>query len=494
MAESGFVYARFFSGEPAPCGYSITPIRTDKETGHGLFELRSGEAALARFWIGHGGACNYKGTAHPLPEGTGYVYGFSECHGGSVAGPPKLPDAELLRALAGCLQELPASSGAESVGKVILCNPAALPPECASAAGLCLVATYSSLRPGLACAPVVRRAAVAENLAILVRTRASLLAAAAARALSASSLRRYLIEGRLGGRRTRIAFNGPKVLAQYYRGVIFGVKSSTVRLLAPWQGGASAPADIEATWLARGVAPPPGCTVLPAWVEATLDTPESIAAFERSLPETAASDLRKMRRSGLVPVMSTQFIDFLLFYHSMYLPMLRSRYCENSLYQEFQELAGLFRDGSMLFMAQGRRFVAGMLFVRNGDTLKMKVLGTAAGSYSHTRDGANAALVFHAIEYACQNGLRAVEFGYSSPFGSDGTLKFKMKWGAKPVTGANPDLLCLRFRDEETKAGFFAALQPLPLETIRPAGARGAAGRLRISPAASRKPGRQKAV
>jgi hypothetical protein len=482
MGGSGFVYGRFFSNNCGSAGYSLgdappgasgipcvlPPGESEKrlKCGHRYVCLSFQGSHLAGFWLGFGGSCDYRGARHPLPESFPYIYDLSA--GLAIRDSAISPD--VLNPLLLCLQDY---LGTVALGRLVVCTPTPIAAKDAAACSLYQIATYDSLGPRLRCSPIVRPQGIPEKAADALRTRAPAITRMASRMLSASHIREFLIEGKLAGHPTRISFNGPRSMAAYYSGIIFSQSACSIRRRAfPFFPGRAA-ADIEAAWLVQPANKMASGAVLPAFCRTILPVGPSFGEFIASLPKSASSDIKKIVSAGFESASSEDFFDFLLFYHSMYLPMLGARHREHSLYLSFDALAEFFLAGFILFVKQGRSPVAGMLTIEQGRRVLGKTLGIAAGSAAHTRAGANSAVVYYLIKYAYENHLATVDFGYSSPFASDGVLKFKAKWGGRLVADRNSDLLCLDFRDEETKKRFYSACLPLlldSLETYEPGG------------------------
>ncbi len=476
MGVSGFVYGKFFSGEQMPAGHCLEDVTPGKdsaagakqgslarlrlEANHRLLCLRNSEGAEVRFWLGFGGSCGSGSSKRALPDDSSYIYGLSAGEGW----PDAVFSPDTINPLLAGLQEL---QDTEAGGRIVICSAAPIPKKELAACGLHLIATYDSLAPRLVSSPVARPRSLSEKAVDALRARAPLFTAMASGLLSGSHFRKYLIEGKLAGRPLRIAFNGPKGMAGFYSGVIFSQTQSTIRpmLLGVPAGN---PIDIEASWFARRSGKKPHGTVLPSFCRSVLSLGGSFDGYLRSLPKSATSDIKKIGANGFTPSISRDFLDFLIFYHSMYLPMLGARHREHSFYLSFPEVAHFFNNGFILFVKRGGCPVAGMISVEHGGVLWGKILGVAAGSAAHTQAGANSAVVYNMIKYAYSRRLATVDLGYSSPFGSDGVLKFKSKWGARHVADRMSDYLCLDFRNDETKQAFFSAMSPLLLESLEP--------------------------
>ncbi|MFH0884653.1 MAG: hypothetical protein V1861_03005 [Candidatus Micrarchaeota archaeon] len=473
MGNPGFVYGKFFSGESKLPGYSLEDITPSADAGakptneaqqrqaagHRLLCLRNGEATIVRFWLGYGGSCKYGKSKYRLPDDSPYVYDLSI----GQSSPVSVFNPGILNPLTACLHEY---LGAKAKSRLVLCAPVSIRKKELEACQLYTVATYISLAPKLVFNPLTRPKTIYEKAVDALRVHVPAFTSVASRLLSASHLRKCLIEGTLAGQRFRIAFNGPTNMAYYYSGVIFSRGQSKIRPLPPSKTPESLSIDMDASWLVKEAKNMAHGTVLPAFCRSILSVGESFDVYTKSLPQSAVSDIKKILSGGFESCISRDFLDFLLFYHSMYIPMLDARHREHSLFLSFAELAGFFNNGFILFVKKNQNMVAGMLTTERNSGLYGKTMGIAAGSAAHTKAGANSAVVYYLIKYAYDNRLGKVDLGLSSPFASDGVSWFKAKWGAKLVADRNIDFLCLDFRNEETKQRFFSVLSPLQLDSL----------------------------
>jgi hypothetical protein len=81
---------------------------------------------------------------------------------------------------------------------------------------------------------------------------------------------------------------------------------------------------------------------------------------------------------------------------------------------------------------RGAERLAGLLLESQGPALRMVVVGMTDAA--HLLNGALAAAYYFAIEEAVRRGQRRLRTGGTRPVLSDGVLRFKRKWGARPCS------------------------------------------------------------
>jgi hypothetical protein len=469
LMRGGFVYGRFVSDGPGPpygcrieempeadcaghSGISDHEASLRHSAGHSCFQFIIDEKPAFCFWVGRGGFCRAGGRERSLAEGSPYIYGINR----------RPVDEASLRNLLLCSEK---SLVGEGFRKLLFCTEERLSPGFLSVAGLSLIGTYSSASPKLLCLPAEPYVPFQQRAAESLRQRMPGLFSILSGLLSASALRKCLFCGTVSGKKFTILFNGPPQMANYYSGVLFGPQARCM----PGPGfleNRPAAHDVEMEWRSRGAGARPGTTALPSFSRSVLELGSSFDDFVSSLGDSAQKDIKKINKNRLSSALSHDVLDFLLFYHTMYLPMVGSRHGRHSLYVSFKELLSYFCAGFLMFIIKESIPVAALLAIPCGKVLVGKTMGIRAGSPEHTYAGANSAIIYFHIKNAYEMGCAAIDLGYSSPFGCDGVLRFKSKWHVRLVADRNIDLLCMRFGSEEVKRAFFSACLPLPLEEL----------------------------
>lgn len=117
---------------------------------------------------------------------------------------------------------------------------------------------------------------------------------------------------------------------------------------------------------------------VPEWVGTTLTVPEQIDTLTES-NYALKRELRKVRRHGLTSDITHVESDFEVFYHTMYVPFIRNRHGEHAVIRSIDWLRRIFHHGGLLWVRQNGQLVAGLLFQRRHQLLRLIVLGTLHG-------------------------------------------------------------------------------------------------------------------
>lgn len=362
--------------------------------------------------------------------------------------------------------------------KMLVCADTALPPATLASTGLYEVGSYGRLRPfNLVFSCRLRPADQREHIVSVLKGRFRKLMPSLAFRLSCilSKLHKpyTLFSGRLLDRPVSLLFLGPGTLARFYARLIFGsmppqlIASGT--LLNPDPHGLlrSSGADIVAFYCQEHEAPK-NMLVLPDYVRSILETQSSFDDYLHTLDQSAMSDIRKIRKAGFSCSISHDPLDLVLFYSSMYLPMLTARHGDHAIICSYEEMQDFFRKGFLLFIRKGNAPLGAVLTVGYGRRLLLKFLGVLDGSFAHTKAGANSAMMYFGIRHAFDNGHSILDLGYSGPFLSDGIVWYKKKWKTRLVVDRKPGaVLCFGFRDEKTKELFCSNARPVTLQNER---------------------------
>jgi hypothetical protein len=169
---------------------------------------------------------------------------------------------------------------------------------------------------------------------------------------------------------------------------------------------------------------------VPEWTETWLTLPENPYSLVRA-SGNVREDLRRIRRYRLEPEVSHKGADFDLFYFSMYLPYVHSRYGELAALHKPVYLRHLFNRGGIIFVQENGQRVAGQLFARHKQILHLIALGGNMGQAQFVRNGALAACYIFGINHAYALGCTHVDFGCNRSVLEDGVLRFKAKWGIR---------------------------------------------------------------
>jgi hypothetical protein len=142
---------------------------------------------------------------------------------------------------------------------------------------------------------------------------------------------------------------------------------------------------------------------------------------------------RRVRRAGLAPRQSEDPRDFDLFYDSMYVPFARTRFQDAAVVRSREALRRRLRNGSLFWVEQAGRPVAGYLVERQDRVLHLLIFGTDVDPVLARELGLMSAIRLFATEHAAATGAEFLDLGGSLPWLRDGSLRSKHLWGANLV-------------------------------------------------------------
>lgn len=167
---------------------------------------------------------------------------------------------------------------------------------------------------------------------------------------------------------------------------------------------------------------------IPAWINAVLHVPGDTRDLARG-NHSLKVDLRLVKRGNFQAQVTQADSDLAFFYESLYVPFMRRRHADLAFVRDEFWLRHRCRKGGILWISQAGKRIAGGLFERRGQVLHAWAEGVLSGDPALLKQGAAAALYFHMITYARQQGCRYVDFGATRPCLGDGLLRYKRKWG-----------------------------------------------------------------
>ena len=153
--------------------------------------------------------------------------------------------------------------------------------------------------------------------------------------------------------------------------------------------------------------------------------------------------------------------EFDLFYYGLYLPFVRKRFGESAQMQSYVKLRTICRrNGGIVFVRDGDRTVAGVLFRVSGNTVYAMCMGTYGGEYGFVKELACQKALLHLIEWARKEGLTCLNYGATLPFYSDHVFQYKKEWGMV-VRNKQRQPFCL-LKLEATDDSFLAFVRQNP--------------------------------
>ncbi len=160
---------------------------------------------------------------------------------------------------------------------------------------------------------------------------------------------------------------------------------------------------------------------------------------------------------GLDYRLSREASDLALYYHRMYLPLVRRQFGPLAVVESYEKILERFRRGFLLFVTQGGEPVAGALCTTADRTLKFHSGGVLDAADRYIKGGAQMALYYFQLRLAEAGEFDALDAGRSRPFLNDGVYRTKREWGAaaRPDDDNEPHVFLFAPRLSEALAHFF---------------------------------------
>jgi hypothetical protein len=197
--------------------------------------------------------------------------------------------------------------------------------------------------------------------------------------------------------------------------------------------------------------------IVPAWVDMILRLPKDPATLARG-NKNVKQDIRAIRREKFELTESSQGSDFDFFYESLYVPFIVRRFEQFASLRDAHRLRRRFQRGAILWVCRNGDPLTGMLVERRKDTLHVWAIGVLNGDLDIVKEGAEAALYWHVVNFAYRGGYARIQFGGVRPSLNDGLLRYKRKWGATLVEKPDNhyDFLIAWDQWNPSVAGFFS--------------------------------------
>jgi hypothetical protein len=171
---------------------------------------------------------------------------------------------------------------------------------------------------------------------------------------------------------------------------------------------------------------------IPELVDLVLQVPQDVEMLcAGNRRESLRSDIRRVRRNQLTTEISHDDADLADFYNRYHLPFVRKRFGRYAWPHNRALLRGHFQHGGLIWTLQNGRRLAGCVYSQRRSELSLLAIGTVDGDDGVTELGVQVALFHALIERARWLGCASVNLGASRPLLTDGSLRFKRKWGAR---------------------------------------------------------------
>jgi hypothetical protein len=168
--------------------------------------------------------------------------------------------------------------------------------------------------------------------------------------------------------------------------------------------------------------------VLPVFVEMVVDVQGDWEDLESRFRKSIRSERRLQRKYGYRYEASNSDQDFETFYRDMYLPTMKVRHGDLAVPMPHNEAYQYFRHGLLFWVLRDGQRVCGSVCYLERDIAHFILVGVFKGDQQLMKEGAIGALNYLRIQWANQNGHRAVDLGYCRPFMTS-LFHYKRKWG-----------------------------------------------------------------
>jgi hypothetical protein len=171
-----------------------------------------------------------------------------------------------------------------------------------------------------------------------------------------------------------------------------------------------------------------GFLQVPEWVRMVAPVPAPGAQVPI---RSTRDDLRAIRKKGLSWRVSRDPQDLRLHLERDYYPYTRRRYGDDAFVQPPDVMWRAFRKGGLMFVEDGVRAIAGMVFELRQTTLQMWSMACMDSDQSHLNRKALAGVYAFSFECARVHGMDCVDMRGCRPSPADSLFFVKHKWGAQ---------------------------------------------------------------
>ena len=110
----------------------------------------------------------------------------------------------------------------------------------------------------------------------------------------------------------------------------------------------------------------------------------------------------------------------------MYLPYIRRRFGAGAIPTSYLTLKAFYRqNGGIVFVREGNKPIAGLLFFVKSKTVYAVGLGTYGGDQNYLKNFAGEAALFFLIKSSKITGLETLNYGGNVPFFTNGIFQYK---------------------------------------------------------------------
>lgn len=275
------------------------------------------------------------------------------------------------------------------------------------------------------------------------------------------------LEGTLAGSDSplQVLYLGHGENMEYFCRLFFSgpVKKITLGKQPIWQSAPSSTPFAGVDLLCREVPLPWSLLPVPSqqakllcWVKQGIPIAETRDAFINTMRrKTRMEAERVIRKYALSVVMESAQDQGSTFYHALYRPYIESRFGEEGVIVSEARFLAAIAEARLLLIKQGDTAMGGLVLHQQGTTLIDGWTGIRLEEGVPVVPGISDVIDYCCLYLAYQEGFSFVDMGTSRAFLNDGTLKYKLRWGARLSAGIVPKgtwTLALNSQREDIRA------------------------------------------
>ena len=185
---------------------------------------------------------------------------------------------------------------------------------------------------------------------------------------------------------------------------------------------------------------------VPDMVDLWLDVPQDLGSLYRGKGNsTLRNDLNRADRNGLSSKISHDEADLVDFLHRFHVPFVSKRFERYASPHNLSFLRGYFPFGGLIWVMYNGQRIAGCVFGQPDRVPTAVALGTVDGDYGPVELGAYTVILRTLVEHVHELGCGQINFGGSRPLLTNGSLRYKRKWGMRVARRPKSRMLALRW-------------------------------------------------
>lgn len=201
---------------------------------------------------------------------------------------------------------------------------------------------------------------------------------------------------------------------------------------------------------------------LPDWVCLVTPLADTWDGTFQNFRKTMRKNIKRLIRKNGYSLETTNDPSFIkTFYDDFYRAFINSRHSGEVFMTPKIAVEQRAREGTILKVIGKEGAVAAGVYFPHGDELRLLVTGMPEALVEKPPEAAVSALYFFSLQYAFENGFKAVNFMGTRAFPNDGLFQFKRKWGAEVKDAFSIDSILFKPMNNSTKAVRFCELFPL---------------------------------